>query len=747
MLLKRFYTVLLLLILLLISVNAKETVVYENDFSSTSLKDFKVDGNWKVSNGALTLGNGSGSAYISYAVPKEYLNNDLRIEVDFIGHDSTGGITIGASGKENASSPENFFGYEGFTGSAGTKGAFGCYDNAGVWSGLIGVGSENIDVANLHLVAEISQNTVVFKIFSLDKKTKYFGIEYTIGDADLDVYDSFSGIFGLRRFYNVNGSFDNFRVISIEEDIMPSMGKILTLGGIPYKASSGMFVTNDVLRGNGAMLTYSDMPLNSKVELKLTPAGVSKFFFGLDNLGNGFAFEIHKGSQTVSLYRLDKYSYSLVGSKNIPIDDRDYSVFIETNGNKATATFDVYSEGEDAFPTFDISLEGYPGRAFGFWLEGGKVKDIAVCELEPSAADEYYVNSLMKGADPDVLYHDGTYYYYRRYHSGDNIFMLYTSPDLVNWTERNIVFTHQSSYSTTNYMSPNVFYYDGVFYLFYAAKNAAGYNRVYCATSDTPYGPFEHTNGQTPIHDVAEIGGHPYYDEESGKVYMTFVRFGSGNHIYIEEVKLANRKVTPVSGTLTNVISPEYEYEISGHGAISEGGVIYKHNGYYYMIYASGHYLGEYGEAYAFSKNILGPYTKYRYNDILSSTSVMPGVGDAVFVKSPDGKELYIMYHKHYSADTVEMRQTCIDKVKFVKDPSGGPDILTIYGPTSTPQSMPSNVYRYDVDRDGEVTLVDVLKTLKCAVQSDSYSGTYDANANGEDDIFDVLLVIKQTLK
>ena len=31
-----------------------------------------------------------------------------------------------------------------------------------------------------------------------------------------------------------------------------------------------------------------------------------------------------------------------------------------------------------------------------------------------------------------------------------------------------------------------------------------------------------------------------------------------------------------------------------------------------------------------------------------------------------------------------------IDRVKFVPDPNGGPDILTVYGPTTTPQPLPS---------------------------------------------------------
>ena len=67
------------------------------------------------------------------------------------------------------------------------------------------------------------------------------------------------------------------------------------------------------------------------------------------------------------------------------------------------------------------------------------------------------------------------------------------------------------------------------------------------------------------------------------------------------------------------------------------------------------------------------------------------GTGDAVFVKSPDGTELWMVYHRHEAPGQYTSRYTCIDKVKFVADPNGGPDILTVQGPSTTPQAVPSN--------------------------------------------------------
>ena len=731
-------------LVLVLSVCAKETVIYENDFSETSLEDFTTDAPFAVSDGVLTLGSGSGSAYISYTVPDEYIGKDMRIEVDFLDHTSTGGITIGATGDDLAETASEFFGYEGFVGTDGTKGAFGCYDQSGAWSGLVAVGQENIDISDIHLTVEVQGNTLTYTVTSLDGAIKYFGIEYTVGTSSLDVYSALSGTFGLRKFYSDKGSFDNFKVTVIEDDEMPTTSKILTFNDISFEASKDVYVVSKVLRGSGAAFTWNIQNADFKADMTVVLSGKTRVFFGMDNLGNGYAFEIDKDNEKLSLYKLEKYAYTRIVSNNVPITATEYSVTVEVRDSVAILTFDAFFEGDDAFCTFDMALDSYTAGKLGVWLEGGKVTELSISESTPIEGDTY-INSVVRGADPDVLYYDGTYYLYNRISSGDDIFTVYTSPDLAHWTQRNTVFTHDATYETSSYMSPNVFYYDGTFYMFYAALNADGHQRLYCATSASPLGPFTHKNGQTPLHDVAEIGGHPYLDE-SGKVYMTYVRFGSGNHIWIEEVTLSNGTVTPVDGTLTKVISPEFEYEIDGYGAITEGGVIYKHGGYYYMIYASGHYLSDYGESYAVAENILGPYTKYEYNEILTSNSAMCGVGDGVLIPSPDGSELYMVYHKHYSADSVEPRYTCIDKVKFVANPSGGADILTVNGPTASPQQLPSNVYRYDVNRDGKTTLKDVLQAFKRLSSGAEYSGRYDVNLNGKEDVGDILLIIKDIL-
>ena len=53
--LNRTIVIFAFIVICLFSVSAKETVIYENDFSDTSLDSFQTDDAWYVSNGELSL--------------------------------------------------------------------------------------------------------------------------------------------------------------------------------------------------------------------------------------------------------------------------------------------------------------------------------------------------------------------------------------------------------------------------------------------------------------------------------------------------------------------------------------------------------------------------------------------------------------------------------------------------------------------------------------------------------------------
>jgi hypothetical protein len=85
----------------------------------------------------------------------------------------------------------------------------------------------------------------------------------------------------------------------------------------------------------------------------------------------------------------------------------------------------------------------------------------------------------------------------------------------------------------------------------------------------------------------------------------------------------------------------------------------------------------------------LGPWTKAEENPILKKTRRVSGPGHNSVVPSPDGKELFAVYHSHKHLEGGHDRELNIDRMVIEDGPDGAVK-LRILGPTRTPQRLPS---------------------------------------------------------
>ena len=92
---------------------------------------------------------------------------------------------------------------------------------------------------------------------------------------------------------------------------------------------------------------------------------------------------------------------------------------------------------------------------------------------------------------------------------------------------------------------------------------------------------------------------------------------------------------------------------------------------------------------YATSSSPMGAWKKYEQNPIMKSTSYAHGTAHHGLTTSPDDKPMFIVYHRHHRLTETEPRQMAIDRVQFVPQ-AAGPAILEVWGPTTSPQRMPS---------------------------------------------------------
>ena len=450
------------------------------------------------------------------------------------------------------------------------------------------------------------------------------------------------------------------------------------------------------------------------VEMCLTGDGWAGIQVGVAQ-GRGYALMANVQEQCVHFMEI-KGGAVLIdrGMKRLPLEKNVwYPLRALYDGRVLRMWLNENCMDEDPWPKFEFELE-LPGRGVG--TDDGGCASFRHETLNPVPAGELpvetFTNPVLTGADPDILFYDGRYYIYNRIpndpssredaylyngseragldQAGDAnaIFRAAWSEDLVHWSSYSPVLYRDEALTGAFCMSPNVFEKDGWFYLLFAAGRFRGEENfhVYYATSRSPMGPFCFQRALHPGQE--EIGGMPFVDTD-GQVYITYVRFDRGNHIFLQRLTVENGVITPQDDTLVRVLSPEKDYEVDAYGRIVEGGVIIPHKGWYYMIYADGHYLGHYGESYAVADNVFGPYRRYEHNPILHHHFQADGTGDGIVIYSPDRSQMYMGYHRHVSTSEVEPRMTCLDPMKFVPDPRGGPDILTVRGPSTVPQQIP----------------------------------------------------------
>jgi beta-xylosidase len=348
-----------------------------------------------------------------------------------------------------------------------------------------------------------------------------------------------------------------------------------------------------------------------------------------------------------------------------------------------------------------------------------------------------YQNPLaVEFGDPYVLHVKGDKYY--MYGTGGvarNGFAAYSSTDLVNWQSEGQVYfaSNENGWSDSTaeydgaYWAPEVYERNGKYYLFYSAQwkenptNELENFRIGVAVAEKPTGPFIDLYDR-PIFDP----GYPIIDAnlffaDDGKVYLYYSRCcykhpvesevadwakNKGWFNEIEESWVYGVELKPdFSGAIGEpvlllrppVSMKDKQAEWESRSVTSkevnrrwtEGSVIFRKNDAFYMMYSANYFGGKnYAVGYATSQNPLGPFTKSNSNPVLQKNvergGVVSGTGHNSITYSPDGKEMFCVYHGRTLA-TGDKRVVFIDRMKIMDDGS-----LQVQGPTTKPQPMPS---------------------------------------------------------
>ncbi len=280
-------------------------------------------------------------------------------------------------------------------------------------------------------------------------------------------------------------------------------------------------------------------------------------------------------------------------------------------------------------------------------------------------------------ADPTIFHHDGNYYLYGTSGKDSNLgFEVYVSRDLKSWkrSEKNDGYALKKgeSYGDKGFWAPQVFEFDGTFYMAYTANE-----HIAIATSDSPLGPFTQAEKKDLEAPVKQIDPYVFIDDD-GKKYLYHVRLTEGNRLFVAELK------DDFSGikqeTLTYCFHAEEAWENTANSdwTVSEGPAIIKHEGLYYFIYSANDFRNpDYAVGYATSKSPLGPWTKSSSNPIFDKSDAgINGPGHGDYFVDAKGKLQYVL-HTHNSDEKVAPRKTAVIELKFSKNGNDA-DVLEV---------------------------------------------------------------------
>ena len=268
--------------------------------------------------------------------------------------------------------------------------------------------------------------------------------------------------------------------------------------------------------------------------------------------------------------------------------------------------------------------------------------------------------------DPFVMRYNGVYYLYVSTKDGSVGIKCWSSTDLVNWKSEGFC---TSDKITTGAYAPEVYYYNGYFYMY---TSPAG-NGHYVLRSTSPTKGFEVVTGNMGM----SIDGSVFIDND-GKWY--FYTAGSGAMQVYD-------MVSPTKMRNGRAIS-----SVSVNGGWTEGGMVVYHDGYYYMTYTGNHVLSpSYRILYGVSDKTPLRFDKAEDNNplLINTSGDVLGIGHSSTVKGPDLDSYYIVYHS--LVDTLPNRNMNIDRIYF------NGETMEILGPTTGLQQVPDlpDVYHY----------------------------------------------------
>jgi len=283
-------------------------------------------------------------------------------------------------------------------------------------------------------------------------------------------------------------------------------------------------------------------------------------------------------------------------------------------------------------------------------------------------------------ADPaPMVYHDTVFLYTG--HDEDDAknfkmlnWLLYTSTDMVNWTDRGAVASLKnfSWAPDEGAWATQVIERNGKFYM-YCPIHLKG---IGVLVSDSPYGPFKDPLGKPFIHQGIDDIDPTVFIDDDGQAYLYW---GNPNCWYVK----LNPDMISYSGDIVKISSKPANYQ--------EGPWFYKRNGRYYLAYAST--CCPEGIGYAMSDSATGPWV-YK-GMIMDGNPISSGNHPGIIDYKGNSYVFGFNYTLNFALTKIhrERRSVCLEKMTY--NPDGTIQKLPFWSTEGTAQLGTLNPYMH----------------------------------------------------
>ena len=276
------------------------------------------------------------------------------------------------------------------------------------------------------------------------------------------------------------------------------------------------------------------------------------------------------------------------------------------------------------------------------------------------AQSNTFTNPIRNGADPWVYQKDG--FYYTCAVSGKGI-GISKSDKLTDWGETIQIWkAPDQGWNHSNIWAPEIHYFDGHWYIYYAAGKVPGgpfihqRSGVLKSSGEDPFGPYEDLGMLYTGDDISNpesvkwaIDLTPM--EHNGNLYAIWSGWEinrntdkTSQHLYIARMT----DPTTISSNRVKISSPEEDWETGGPLDLNEGAQVLRNEGRTFIIYSTREsWLKEYrlGQLELVAEDPMDPASWKKTGPVFMGTEEVLGVGHCSFAKSPDGSEDWIIYH------------------------------------------------------------------------------------------------------